>query len=107
MAFIVVYDACVLYPNVVRDLLIRVALNGMVQAKWSERILDEMVRALHEERGIELGKLKDLRDLMNRTVRDASVTGHEPLIDALKLPDPDDRHVPGCGDQGQCSGDRH
>lgn len=93
MAFIVVYDACVLYPNVVRDLLIRVALAGMVQAKWSEQILDEMVRALHEERGIELGKLENLRNLMNSTIRDATVTSHESLIDALKLPDPDDRHV--------------
>ncbi|MEU1298344.1 PIN domain-containing protein [Streptomyces shenzhenensis] len=93
MAFVVVYDACVLYPNVVRDLLIRVALAGMVQAKWSERILDEMVRALHAERAIEVDKLESLRNLMNRTIRDASVTGYEPLVEALKLPDPDDRHV--------------
>jgi predicted nucleic acid-binding protein len=93
MAFVVVYDACVLYPNVVRDLLIRVALAGMVQAKWPEQILDEMVRALHEQRGLELDKLRRLRNLMNGTVRDANVTGHEPLTEVLKLPDPDDRHV--------------
>ncbi|GAB3020406.1 hypothetical protein GCM10011376_23500 [Nocardioides flavus (ex Wang et al. 2016)] len=30
---------------------------------------------------------------MNKTVRDCLVTGFEPLIDALELPDPDDRHV--------------
>ncbi len=30
---------------------------------------------------------------MNRTIRDVRVTGYEPLIDDLSLPDPDDRHV--------------
>jgi hypothetical protein len=32
MAFVVIYDACVLYPNTLRDLLIRVSLNGFVRA---------------------------------------------------------------------------
>jgi predicted nucleic acid-binding protein len=30
---------------------------------------------------------------MNANVRDCLVTGFEPLISALRLPDPDDRHV--------------
>jgi hypothetical protein len=30
---------------------------------------------------------------MNKAVRDALVTGFEPLIDAVTLPDADDRHV--------------
>lgn len=30
---------------------------------------------------------------MNRAVRDCLVTGYEPLIDAVRLPDPHDRHV--------------
>ncbi len=30
---------------------------------------------------------------MNRAVRGCLVTGHEPLAEGLKLPDPDDRHV--------------
>lgn len=30
---------------------------------------------------------------MNSHVRDCLVTGYEPLIDAVSLPDPDDRHV--------------
>ncbi|WP_236241810.1 PIN domain-containing protein [Streptomyces sp. CC228A] len=93
MAFVVVYDACVLYPNVVRDLLIRVALAGMVQAKWSDQILDEMVRALHEQRGVAPDRLERLRELMNDAVRDVRVIGHEPLMEGLKLPDPGDRHV--------------
>jgi hypothetical protein len=30
---------------------------------------------------------------MNAALADCLVTGYEPLIDSLKLPDPDDRHV--------------
>ena len=33
MAFIVVYGANVLYPNTLRDLLIRISQAGLVQAK--------------------------------------------------------------------------
>ena len=45
MAFVVVYDACVLYPNTLRDLLIRVGQARIMQAKWTEQILDEVDRA--------------------------------------------------------------
>ena len=30
---------------------------------------------------------------MNKAVRDCLVTGYEPLIESLRLPDPNDRHV--------------
>jgi predicted nucleic acid-binding protein len=94
MTFTVVYDANVLYPNTLRDLLIRIAQSGTVQAKWTNAILDEMLAALRRSRpDIPAGKLERLRDLMNKAVRDCLVTGHEPLIEGLKLPDPDDRHV--------------
>jgi hypothetical protein len=47
MAFIVIYDANVLYPNTVRDLLIRIAqLPHLVQAKWTDQILDEALNAV-------------------------------------------------------------
>jgi len=42
----VVYDASVLYPSTLRDLLLRIAQAGMVQAKWTEAILDEVFTAL-------------------------------------------------------------
>jgi hypothetical protein len=49
MAFIAVYDANVLYPNTLRDLLIRIAqLPHLVQAKWTEEILDEVIGALRK-----------------------------------------------------------
>jgi hypothetical protein len=97
MAFIVVYDADVLYGNTLRDLLIRIAqLPHLVQAKWTDQILDEMVRSLQKNRpDISDAKASRLRDLMNAAVRDCLVTGYEPLIASLELPDPDDRHVGG------------
>jgi len=94
MAFVVVYDANVLYPNTLRDLLIRISQAGLVQAKWTNEILDEMLRALGRNRpDISPDKLERLRQLMNGAVRDCLVSGYEPLIDGLKLPDPADRHV--------------
>jgi hypothetical protein len=48
--FIVIYDANVLYPNSLRDLLIRVAQAGLVQAKWTDLILDETFRNLKANR---------------------------------------------------------
>jgi predicted nucleic acid-binding protein len=95
MAFIVVYDANVLYPNTLRDLLIRIAqLPHIVQAKWTDEILDEMLEALRKNRpDISEEKASRLRERMIAAVRDCLVLGHQPLIEVLDLPDPDDRHV--------------
>jgi predicted nucleic acid-binding protein len=94
MAFVAVYDANVLYPSVLRDVLLRVAAAGLVQAKWTEQILDETFRSLQANRpGLDPVKLKRTREAMKGAVRDCLVVGYEPLVDALELPDPDDRHV--------------
>jgi predicted nucleic acid-binding protein len=94
VAFVVIYDASVLYPSTLRDLLIRIAQSGLAQAKWTEQILDEMFAALKRGRpDLDPAKLDRTRSLMATAVRDWRVTGYESLIDSLKLPDPDDRHV--------------
>lgn len=94
MPFIVVYDANVLYPDRLRDLLIRVAQAGLVQAKWTDQILDETFRNLKKNRpDLDPAKLDRTRELMNRAIRDVLVIGYEPLIEVLDLPDVDDRHV--------------
>lgn len=94
MAFVVVYDANVLYPNTLRDLLIRIAQAGLVQAKWSAAILDEVDGALRRRRpDISEEKRVRLRALMNDAVADCLVTGFEPLVPVLELPDAEDRHV--------------
>lgn len=38
-------------------------------------------------------QLERTRDMMNAHVRDCLVTGYEPYIETISLPDPDDRHV--------------
>jgi hypothetical protein len=94
MAFTVIYDACVLYPAPLRDLLIRLASKGLVRARWTDRILDESFRNILANRpDLVPGSLDRTRELMNRALRDVLVTGHEGLIEGLNLPDPDDRHV--------------
>ena len=94
MVFIVVYDANAMYGNTPRDLLIRIARAGLVQAKWTEDILDEVFGSLARNRpDIAQEKLTRLRELINSAIPDCLVTGYEPLIEGLKLPDPKDRHV--------------
>jgi predicted nucleic acid-binding protein len=94
MAFVVVYDACVLYPAPLRDFLIRLARTGLVQAKWSDEILDECFRAIGRERPeLSAEALARTRRLMTEAIPDCMVSGHASLVDGLTLPDPDDRHV--------------
>lgn len=94
MPLIVVYDANVLYPSTLRDVLIRVGLARLVQPKWTDRILDEVFRNLRTNRpDLDPARLDRTRRLMNDAIRDVSVTGYEHLIAQIELPDPDDRHV--------------
>jgi predicted nucleic acid-binding protein len=94
MAFIVVYDANVLVGNTQRDLLVRIAMTGLVQAKWTDRILDEAFAAVQKWRpDIVPERISRTRELMIEAVPDCLVSGHEPLIESLHLRDPDDRHV--------------
>jgi hypothetical protein len=40
----VLYDACILYPNYLRDVLIQLATTDLFRAKWTEQIHDEWIR---------------------------------------------------------------
>jgi len=92
MAFIVVHDANVLYPSTLRDLLIRIAQAGLVQAKWTDEILDEVFDNLIDNRpDLDPGALARTRELIVQAVRDCLVTDDELLIEPVELPDPDDR----------------
>ena len=71
----------------------RLASTGLFRARWSAAIQDEWSSSLLRERP-ELGsKLARTIELMERAIPDASVTGFEPLIGGLSLPDANDRHV--------------
>jgi predicted nucleic acid-binding protein len=93
MAFTAVLDANVLYPASQRDLLVRLAQQGLYRGRWSALILDEMERGILRRQPELATRLTRTRSLMSQAVDDCLVTGHEPLIDSLVLPDPDDRHV--------------
>lgn len=92
--FTVIYDANVLYPNTLRDILIRIGQTGMFTARWTEKILDEVFTNLSTNRpDLDPRKLTRTRRAMCRAIEDCIVTDYETLIDSIALPDPDDRHV--------------
>lgn len=92
--FSVVYDACVLYPAPLRDFLMELALTDLFKARWTDAIHDEWIRNVLKNRpDLTLEQLTRTRTNMNDNIRDCLVTGYEDLIPALKLPDPNDRHV--------------
>ena len=93
MGFIVLYDANAIFGNTSRDLLVRVAMARLVQAKWTDAILDELDRSLVKRYNTPPEKLRQRRERMNRANPDALVEGYENLVEGLTLRDPDDRHV--------------
>ncbi|MGB0068005.1 MAG: hypothetical protein WBQ11_08155 [Isosphaeraceae bacterium] len=92
--FTVVFDACVLYPAPLRDLLVQLALGDIFSARWTDAIHDEWISNLLESRpDLSREALERTRSLMNSHVRDSLVTGYEGLIPGFLLPDENDRHV--------------
>ncbi|GAC1335530.1 MAG: PIN domain-containing protein [Isosphaeraceae bacterium] len=91
---IAVLDACVLYPAPLRDFLMCLAVKNLFRPRWTNDIHDEWIRSLLKNRpDLQRKQLERTRELMNTHARDSLVFGHEKLIDSLKLPDPNDRHV--------------
>jgi predicted nucleic acid-binding protein len=89
-----VYDACVLYPAPLRDLLVQLATTRIFCAKWTDLIHDEWTRNLLNNRpDLKAEQIARVRNLMNIGVQDSLVTDFEFLITGLELPDLDDCHV--------------
>jgi hypothetical protein len=44
-AFTVVFDACVLYPASLRDLLLELSTKGIFRARWTDKIHEEWITA--------------------------------------------------------------
>jgi PIN domain len=91
----VIYDACVLYPASVRDLVVELARTGLLRAKRTARIHAEWINAASRDRPeLDRARLERVAQLMNSAVPDCLVTGFESLETSLPLlPDPNDRHV--------------
>jgi len=87
-----VLDTCVLYPSVLRDVLLRCAENGLFEPRWSPSILDELVGALAGNRpDIPIERLRRLCSLMNEAFPEASVALGPHFVPSL--PDANDEHV--------------
>ena len=86
-------DACVLYPTVLREILIGVAARGLYRPAWSPRVLEEWARAAArlgpEGDAVARAEIAALRD----RVPDAEAHPRGADLARLHLPDPDDIHV--------------
>jgi predicted nucleic acid-binding protein len=102
--FTAFYDANVLYPAELRNLLMHLAVTGLFRAKWSADVHEEWISSLLRNRhDLTRDKLERTRMLMDKHAIDALVTGYEDLIPGLQLPDPDDRHVLAAAIRGQAN----
>ena len=97
MAFelsVAVFDACILYPFRLRNIIIQAAVDRLVDGRWTNQIHDEWMRTLAADApAIPFERLQSTRRLMNDALPDATVIGYEDRISTISLPDPDDRHV--------------
>jgi predicted nucleic acid-binding protein len=87
-----VLDACVLFPAVLRDTLLRSANRGLYRCRWSFEILEELRRNL-----IASGRASELQaahliNTLRSQFEDAEVPYSSSLV-ALMTNDPKDRHV--------------
>jgi predicted nucleic acid-binding protein len=98
--FSALLDTCVLVPSRARDVLLEIASTSVCRPLWSTEILAELDRTLRlllAKRGASPEEtdayLTRLFRQMETAFPDALVTGWEPLVATVQLPDPDDRHV--------------
>lgn len=88
-----VLDACVLFPTVLREILLGVAARGLYQPVWSDRILQEWVRAT-AKLGPEAAMEAEAQATLARLAFPSAMQREQPNIEArLYLPDPNDVHV--------------
>ena len=101
MAFdpsIAVFDACILYPFHLRNIVVQAAVDRFVDARWTDEIHDEWIRNLAANvPAIPVERLQTTRRLMNDALPLAIVVGYEDHIEAVRLPDPNDRHIVAAG----------
>ena len=91
--FIAVLDANVLYPFRVRDVLLTFADEGLFRARFTNEIMDEWTRNVIKNKPHAEESVRKQETIIHEVFYECFVTGHQPIIAALELPDPDDRHV--------------
>ena len=86
-------DACVLYPTVLRELVLGLARTGAFTPLWSERILEEWRRAARRNSDRDGVIAEGEIALAKAAFPDAMVETDPSTMARLSLPDPDDVHV--------------
>ncbi len=98
----VLIDACVLFPTVMREIVLGVAAQGGFEPRWSERILEEWARATAKlGPGAEIQARGEVAQVKAR-FPGAVVPVHAGLEARLWLPDPADVHVMAAAISGSC-----
>jgi len=98
----VLIDACVLYPTVMREVVLGCAAQGLFEPKWSDRLLEEWARAARkigpEGETIARGEVAQV----SAAFPNAVIPKHDGLEARLWLPDADDIHVIASAVAGSC-----
>lgn len=93
----VLIDACVLYPTVLREIVLGVAGQGLYTPLWSHRILGEWTHAAARlgpvGTDVALGEVAVLRAQWPEATVGADAVAHAARAFDVSLPDPDDAHV--------------
>lgn len=87
----VLIDACVLYPTVLREIVLDLAKTGYFEPLWSERILEEWRLAAFRNGHSEIADSEVAA--ARRAFPQAMVAVDHETEARLSLPDPDDVHV--------------
>lgn len=94
-----VLDACVLYPTLVRGLLLDAAGAGLITPLWSARILGEWTHAAARQGD---GEVIQAEAALVQAQWPGALLPPVPDLEAgLSLPDPDDTHVLAAAISGQ------
>jgi len=102
--FASVIDSNVFYGARLRSLFMYLAQTGIFRARWTDDIHREWTSNLLKNRpDLNAGDIAKIPEIMNAAVLDCLITGYEPLIPSLTLPDPDDRHVLAAAIKGHAS----
>ena len=87
-------DACVLYPPLLRALLLGAAGHGLFRPFWSARVLEEWRRAVAAKQGAQAEEeVLGAQCAMATDFPEAEAVPNPDLEATLRLPDPADAHV--------------